>query len=253
MRIHTGTHQFSLICCDLLNVLFGACNNTCDDIAVTAHVLGSCMADQVNAVFVRILVKRCCICIIDNRTDAMKSALLFLIVLTSALVLTCLIVTIITIARKRNLSLILVCLYLTALISVTGVLFCARQYQDIEATLQQQTQQTEPPTTTQPTTAPTTVPTTAPTTAPTTEPPTTEPPTEPDPTYTAESGTDSNPENWGITWDIMELGSIVESYNRQDPISLGEGNTYSTLDGVITFRGNNYRTGATFGTADITD
>ena len=70
MRIHTCTHQFSLVACDLLNVLGRTCNNTGNDIAVTAHVLGSCVADQVNTVFVRILVKRSCICIIDYSTDA---------------------------------------------------------------------------------------------------------------------------------------------------------------------------------------
>ena len=50
----------------------------------------------------------------------------------------------------------------------------------------------------------------------------------------------------------MAYGSTVESFERTEPISFGIGSEYSALEGVITFRGDNYRSGPTFGTADIT-
>lgn len=46
-------------------------------------------------------------------------------------------------------------------------------------------------------------------------------------------------------------GEIVESYQAESPISFGEGREYSALEGVITFRGNNFRDGAAYGTADM--
>ena len=93
------------------------------------------------------------------------------------------------------------------------------------------------PTTVVTTAAPTTL---APTTvatepAPTeTEPPPTEPPFEPQMTA------DSDPANWGMTWEVMADGEVVESYQRETAISFDDAD-YFALPGVATFRGNNYR------------
>ncbi len=46
-------------------------------------------------------------------------------------------------------------------------------------------------------------------------------------------------------------GKDIETYSRPDPIEFGEGAEYSSVNGVITFRGNNYRDNAIFGEADI--
>jgi hypothetical protein len=46
-------------------------------------------------------------------------------------------------------------------------------------------------------------------------------------------------------------GQKVSSYTRADSIDFTRGSTYTTLEGVITFRGNNYREGASYGTADV--
>jgi outer membrane protein assembly factor BamB len=46
-------------------------------------------------------------------------------------------------------------------------------------------------------------------------------------------------------------GKKVSSYTRADAIDFPRGSTYTTLEGVITFRGNNYREGASYGTADV--
>lgn len=86
-------------------------------------------------------------------------------------------------------------------------------------------------------------------TEPSAEPPT-EPPTEPP--YSAGKTADSDPENWGTSWEIMADGEMVESYERQEEIFFEEGD-YFALPGVASFRGGNYRNDPGYGTADITE
>jgi outer membrane protein assembly factor BamB len=84
--------------------------------------------------------------------------------------------------------------------------------------------------------------------------PTPEPTPEPTPTPTplptfepaAVSGTE--PEQFISGSDVMVDGTITENYAAPDPIDFGYGEEYSALDGVITFRGSNFRDGASFGT-----
>lgn len=106
------------------------------------------------------------------------------------------------------------------------------------------------PATEQPTetTAPPTEATTAPT-EPETEPEeTTEPaPTEPPFVPMAVDGTRA--EDWEIDWRIIENDTVIESFTRQDPIFFGD--DYCQLPGIAGFRGGNYRTDASYGTADI--
>ena len=85
------------------------------------------------------------------------------------------------------------------------------------------------------------------TTAPTEEtvPAVTEPPFSP--AYTDSS----DPANWNMEWKIISGNNIVDSYTREDPIFFEDGD-YFALPGVATFRGSNYRTDASYGTADIT-
>ena len=47
-------------------------------------------------------------------------------------------------------------------------------------------------------------------------------------------------------------GQKVSSFTRADPIDFGLGQDYTSLEGVVTFRGNNYRDSPTYGTADVT-
>lgn len=62
----------------------------------------------------------------------------------------------------------------------------------------------------------------------------------------------SDPDNWDITWEIIENEQIVDTYTRSDPISFGDPEDYFALPGIATFRGNNYRSNATYGTAEVT-
>lgn len=69
--------------------------------------------------------------------------------------------------------------------------------------------------------------------------------------FTPEKAADSDPASWGISWEILNGSSIVSSYTRAPLISFGDGDDYFALPGIATFRGNNYRDSATYGTADI--
>ncbi len=62
----------------------------------------------------------------------------------------------------------------------------------------------------------------------------------------------TTPEAFGITSGIFVNGEKVDSYTRPEPISFGTGEEYTDIEGIITFRGNSYREGASYGTADVT-
>lgn len=90
---------------------------------------------------------------------------------------------------------------------------------------------------------------------------TTEPqPTDTTPTVSGEStlvlepekSETSDPMRWGINWEIIVNGEEVESYSRQEPISFGDPEDYFALPGVGTFRGDNYRSSPSYGTAQVT-
>ena len=79
----------------------------------------------------------------------------------------------------------------------------------------------------------------------------TEAPTEPILVFAPAMTDVSNPENFGLTWEIIDNEQVVESYTREDGISFGEGSNYFSLPGIATFRGGNYRDNATYGTAEV--
>lgn len=196
----------------------------------------------------------------DNAYAFMRPALFILLVFLAVLILLCIIYTLIVLIKRQNRLAMLLVLYIATILVMIGTILCIQRYQLVQEALTQIQLQQAQAATTQPTTAPTTTPpstvppTSAPTTEPTTEPTTMPAETEPpEPTYTAEYTELSNPQNWGITWEIMASNELVESFERIEPISLGYGEEYSKLEGVITFRGNNYRSGPTYGTANITN
>jgi hypothetical protein len=61
----------------------------------------------------------------------------------------------------------------------------------------------------------------------------------------------TKPSNFAITTHLYDGVNRVATYNRPDPIDFGPGKDYTALEGIITFRGNNYREGASYGTADV--
>ena len=95
-------------------------------------------------------------------------------------------------------------------------------------------------------------------TLPTDDPPPTEEPTPtPVPSLSDElkphATENTDPAKVGVTFDIMVDGAEVESYTRPEPINFGSGAEYTALEGIINFRGNNYRNAPSWGTVSITE
>jgi hypothetical protein len=63
----------------------------------------------------------------------------------------------------------------------------------------------------------------------------------------------TDPATFGFTTNIMDNDVEVESYQRTDAITFGTGDVYTELEGLITFRGNNYRNLASWGTVSVTE
>ncbi len=66
---------------------------------------------------------------------------------------------------------------------------------------------------------------------------------------------ESDPNNWKVKWEIVKNKAITTTFERESAISFSNPNKtpYFSLPGVATFRGDNYRTGAVYGTADLTN
>ena len=63
----------------------------------------------------------------------------------------------------------------------------------------------------------------------------------------------ANPSTYGITNAIKVDGDDASSFSRSEAISFPRDNEYSTLPGITTFGGNNYRNTFAYGTVTITD
>lgn len=96
--------------------------------------------------------------------------------------------------------------------------------------------------------APTPTPTAAPTPTPTPE-PTPTPVGLPDFEPHAVEGTE--PENLIKSTAIMVDGEVTEEYENQYDILFDLPERYAQIDGVVTFRGDNFRSGAAYGTANV--
>ena len=166
----------------------------------------------------------------------LKNALWIMVILSAVVALIAIFSIVLLIKSKRNFwSVFLVVSAFVALVVVLGLsVYCSMAYKD----------QTK-------------VPQAA--TTPTTEPPptTTEPPTEPEPEptpgelFSPTSVDSTDPEKMGIKWEIIVDGQIVESYQREAEIRFRDTEVYTEAEGIISFRGNNYRNTASYGTANV--
>lgn len=57
--------------------------------------------------------------------------------------------------------------------------------------------------------------------------------------------------NFNFKWDIIKGKEKVEKYQSKYPISFGSSSEYNKIEGVTTFRGNNYRNSASYGYVDV--
>lgn len=191
--------------------------------------------------------------------STMKQVLLVMLMLLAVLVLctlffTCTLISSAGKKKKRSgRAAMAVGLYLSTIIVAAVFVLCLNQYSNAIAS-----NLTVPPAATQATTEASTVSTvpTEPSTEPTTVPTeTTVPPTTEDPrlSFEAVRTEAGDPKNWGVSWEIMVNGSIVDSYTREEPITFGDSSEFTALAGFTTFRGNNYRNTSTYGTATVTE
>lgn len=174
--------------------------------------------------------------------QAMKPMLMVLALIAVLLLLGSIIATILVVRAKRLTSgtkkLIPTMMFVTTILVIACTVFCFYRYQDANNAL---LSGTEP--------APSqTVPSTEPSTEPTTEPAPTEPPT---PTLSPAPVADTDPDKYLSLWELNVDGKNVKSYTRAEPISFGNANKYTEVEGIISFRGNNYRNGGAYGTTTI--
>lgn len=73
------------------------------------------------------------------------------------------------------------------------------------------------------------------------------------PHLSPESTNTTNPSNWGINWEIFTNGTAAAEYSRNEKISFSLPENYFSLPGISTFRGNNFRDSATYGTAEVSE
>lgn len=194
--------------------------------------------------------------LLESTYSAMQAALILMAGITIILLITCIVFTVAAVRAKRNSrkgSLVLQCiLYLATAVVLACTIFSFIRYKQVGALLQSGVEEPSENTSTAETTEPTTGNTTENTEAPTeeiTEP--SEPPEPPLPTIAPAHTEDSDPANWGVKWQLQVDGETKESYKSTDTYNFVAGDDYFALPGIPTFRGDNYRTGAAYGTVDI--
>ena len=64
---------------------------------------------------------------------------------------------------------------------------------------------------------------------------------------------ETRPERLGIKPELEVDGSPVTDFKREKPINMPYGEKYSERDGIPTFRGDNLRSGGSFGTCDMSE
>ena len=57
----------------------------------------------------------------------------------------------------------------------------------------------------------------------------------------------TRPEEFGLQTSMQLNGEPIDSYSRTNPINFGDTNHYTDIEGIITFRGNNFRDTAAYG------
>lgn len=57
----------------------------------------------------------------------------------------------------------------------------------------------------------------------------------------------------GVTWEVLDQqNKVIPNYSGPETVAFGDPSTYTTVPGVLTFRGNNYRNGGAYGHPKVT-
>ena len=173
----------------------------------------------------------------SSQTVFLKSSLIILYMILAALALSCLVFTFITIRSQLGgiiPKVLLVLLYLVTFFVLISAILCTGKYKKLQAT---NDTQSIPQATVKPFVENTDTSPTAATTGTS--------------RFSASHVTDTNPANWNIKWHVMRNSTVLDSYTHLEEIKFDDDAAYTALEGIITFRGNNYRDSASYGTADI--
>ena len=73
------------------------------------------------------------------------------------------------------------------------------------------------------------------------------------PTLNVHSVQGTTPEDFNMTTDLTVNGEKVTSYTADEPFNFGLGSEYTDIEGVISFRGNNFRNGGSYGRIGVLD
>ena len=177
----------------------------------------------------------------------MQLALMILLGIFAVTAIATIALTVIAVKSRRVPAIILVLVYLVTILTLACGFYCHNVYQT--AVLEAEAPSDDfVPTQEQTTPAETTELTEIPTEEETE--PITEPTTEPEPPFEPHMTDSSNPENWNVNWTIQPADG-AETYQSDVNISFEKTDTYYPMPGVTTFRGDNYRSGSTYGNVEI--
>ncbi len=180
--------------------------------------------------------------------QSMQMALLFLLGIFAVTAIAAVALTVITVRSRRVPAIVLILVYLVGILALVCCFYCHNVYQ--AAQLKAETPSDDFIPTQESTTQETTIPTEIPTEE-VTE-PITEPSTEPEPVFEPYMTENSDPENWDVKWQILPADG-AEAYESETEIFFGSPEEYYPMPGVTTFRGNNHRTGSSYGAVEIAD
>lgn len=187
--------------------------------------------------------------ILTSTLDASRPALFVLIAIFVVMALSALVMTIVALVTKRVNTALLVTLYIVTVLSMVCSIYAFSVFRAAENVDDDDDIGIYKPTkdlVTEPSSVPEEDQTDDPTD------PSTEPSTEPETVFEPAMTEDSDPANWNVTWDVAPADGS-EDFVRETPISFGEPEDYYPLPGVTTFRGDNYRTGSSYGTVNVTE
>lgn len=71
------------------------------------------------------------------------------------------------------------------------------------------------------------------------------------PDLTIEPVSEANPDNFGFKTSLLINGQEASTFDRGEDMRFGGYKDYTAIPGVLTFAGNNYRNGFTYGTQDV--
>lgn len=190
----------------------------------------------------------------------MRTALIIMFIISAVLLLSCIFISIVAARphkgkryrKNHGMSVLRIFLYIATLIVLACTVLCVLRYLQVGNYLEEQA--SAPAVNEDPNPS-----TESPSSEPSTDEPTEEatdpivPPEPPRVPVLSPAKTDSSdPANWNVNWQLQVNSETADSYQSTDSYHFTLGEDYFTLPGVASFRGDNYRSGASYGTANIT-